>query len=169
VAHSTADRPSLGLAPTRVSQAESARIAGVNPGRGLPQSALPRELAHRLALGLEGVILALLAAATAEDEDAGPPVTLPPEELYGAFKAKERDLLMVGARYCPRRAVLILYSAPGDRWEVPRAWILDPRASSRTGPDFSRLALTDYGQTVVLGEFELATDALDEKFLTPKR
>jgi hypothetical protein len=167
MASSSSDRPNSDRTPTRVSLAESTRIAGLNPGGGLPRSALSRALAERLDLGLTGAILSLLAECPAVDKDAAPPVTLPPQELFGAFRAKSRDRLMVGARYCAHRAVLVLYSASGEHWVVPRAWVMDPQARSRTRPDFSRLALTDHGQTLVLGEFEMGTDALDERFRTP--
>lgn len=85
-------------------------------------------------------------------------VFLPVDELAEALGAEDRDELFVAGVVTPW--VIVLYRGDFSPLFVPREWF-----RSRPGaPDFSKLALTDYGQTVKLGDYEVAADALLYEF-----
>jgi hypothetical protein len=88
--------------------------------------------------------------------------TLTQEELLEAFKAPNRARLVIGATYSPKTASLTLYTAAFERIEVPVSWFKARPASPPV--ELSRLAVGDYGQTLLLGEFEVCVDALLDDF-----
>jgi hypothetical protein len=81
---------------------------------------------------------------------------LPPSELVEALGADNRADLIVGGQVTPND--LLLYRGNLEPLTVPRSWF-----TSRPGalkPHFTQFAVADYGQTVQLGEYEAATDAI---------
>ncbi len=84
--------------------------------------------------------------------------TLPPRELAEVLASEDRhDLFVAGFVDLPTET-LTLYRGDFEKLSVPLSIFM----SSGTGvePDPSALELNDYGQTVRLGEYEAATDAI---------
>lgn len=80
------------------------------------------------------------------------------DELAEALSAPNReDLFVAGAVSACDRAVL-LYRGTLDPVVVPFAWF--ERRQAAPAPDFTRLDLEDYGQTVRLGEYEASADVI---------
>jgi hypothetical protein len=77
-------------------------------------------------------------------------------ELVEVVTAPNRDDLIIGGTVDRADEVLVLYRGNLDRLAVPLRWF--ERRGIR--PDFERFEVTDFGQTVRLGEFEAATDAI---------
>ena len=78
-------------------------------------------------------------------------------ELVGVLSANNRGDLFVGGTVSPVEKVLILYRGSFDRLSVPLTWF---RRASDVEPDFDDFEVTDYGQTVRLGGFEVSADAI---------
>ncbi|MFO0967325.1 MAG: helix-turn-helix transcriptional regulator [Gemmataceae bacterium] len=83
---------------------------------------------------------------------------LPYEELAEVLAAKNRDDLFIGGFADRKTDTLILYRGNFDRLAVPTSIFKSPGTAAKPNP--SALALTDYGQTVCLGEYEAASDAI---------
>jgi hypothetical protein len=143
----------------RISREQSASIV-LEPGRGVPGSVLLAAMRSRLTPSdLSETFKAFMLAA--ENHEALSRVinaTLTKEELLEAFNAPNRAKLVIGATYSPQKASLTLYTAAFERIEVPTSWFKARPASPPV--ELSRLAVTDYGQTLRLGEFEVSVDAL---------
>jgi hypothetical protein len=84
--------------------------------------------------------------------------TLPYEELAEVLAAENRGDLFVGAFVDTTAATLTLYRGDFEALSVPLS-IFRPQAGG-PAPDPDRLEVTDYGQTVRLGEYEAAADAI---------
>lgn len=82
---------------------------------------------------------------------------LAPQELRDVLAAPEREDLFIGGFVSPCDDLVVLYRGTLEPLAVPFSWF-QRRPSAR--PDFQRLAVTDYGQTVSLGEWEVSTDAI---------
>jgi hypothetical protein len=87
---------------------------------------------------------------------------LPTDELVEVLGSAGRADLFIGAAVAPADAAVILYRGNLEPLVVPLVWF-------RTRPDgpklvVSDLAVTDSGQTVRLGDYEAATDAILYEF-----
>ncbi len=101
-------------------------------------------------------LLAALAAAF-DRVLAGPEVLLGWEDLAGALGSRDPEDLCIAARRLPRHGALVLWR--GDLRPMLVS-LEDARGRSPGRPDPRRLGLDDGGQTIVLGDFEVAFDAL---------
>ena len=91
---------------------------------------------------------------------------LPSEELSGALEAPNRADLFIGGQVT--RSDFLLYRGNLEPLTVPRSWFRARGGGPK--PDFNRFAVTDFGQTVRLGDYEAAADAIlyefDEEYRT---
>ena len=83
---------------------------------------------------------------------------LPPEELAEVVDAENRHELFVGGFVDPKTDTLILYRGDFERLSVPLSILKALGAGPK--PDPSALSFTDYGQTVRLGDYQAASDAI---------
>ncbi len=92
-------------------------------------------------------------------EDAG--MLLPPEEMAEVFASPHRNDLFIGGAVDAADRVLVLYRGDLESLVVPLGWF-----ARKGGPqaDASDFAVTDFGQTVRLGPFEAAADAILYEF-----
>jgi hypothetical protein len=86
---------------------------------------------------------------------------LPPDELAEAMADECAEDLFIGGVVDADDKALVLYRGNLDRLVVPLQWF-KPRPKAR--PDFVAFSVTDYGQTVRLGEYEAAADAILYEF-----
>jgi hypothetical protein len=87
---------------------------------------------------------------------------LPIDELADVLGSSHRADLFVGGAGALGDAVVILYRGNLEPVIVPLAWFRTRPGGPK--PDLNRLAVTDSGQTVRLGEYEAATDAILYEF-----
>lgn len=87
---------------------------------------------------------------------------LPLDELTEVLSSENRRDLLIGGEFIPARSEILLYRGDLEPITVPLSWF-SPRPGSPE-PDATRLAVTDYGQTVRLGEYEAAADAILYEF-----
>ncbi len=83
---------------------------------------------------------------------------LPYEELAEALNAPHRHDLFIGGFVDPKTETLILYRGDFDRIAVPLSLLKSLGDGPK--PDPTALAFTDFGQTVRLGDYEAANDAI---------
>lgn len=86
---------------------------------------------------------------------------LPIAELIEVLGADNRADLFVGGVVLTTQSAILLYRGNLEPITIPLDWF-----ASRPGslPDVSKVAVTDYGQTVRLGDYEAATDAILYEF-----
>jgi hypothetical protein len=89
---------------------------------------------------------------------AGTARILPVDELIDVLNSPDRADLFVAITADPVDRLLILYRGNLDRLVVPFDWFVTPTPA--VTPDFDDWALLDYGQTVRLGDYEAAADAI---------
>jgi len=87
---------------------------------------------------------------------------LPIDELADVLGSSHRADLFVGGAGAPGDAAVILYRGNLEPVIVPLPWFRARPGGPK--PDLDRLAVTDFGQTVRLGEYEAATDAILYEF-----
>ncbi len=87
---------------------------------------------------------------------------LPHDELADVLGSPNREDLFVGGSIAPADAAVILYRGSLEPLVVPLTWFRARPGGPK--PDTARLAITDYGQTVRLGAYEAATDAILYEF-----
>jgi hypothetical protein len=87
---------------------------------------------------------------------------LPTDELVDVLGSPNREDLFVGAAVAPADAAVILYRGSLEPLVVPLTWFRARPGGPR--PDAASLAITDSGQTVRLGNYEAATDAILYEF-----
>ncbi|MBW3543098.1 MAG: helix-turn-helix domain-containing protein [Planctomycetes bacterium] len=87
---------------------------------------------------------------------------LPPEELGEALAADNRVDLFIGGSVDPATATVTLWRGNLEPLMVPFA-AFEPSGDG-TQPDFDEFAVTDSGQTIRLGDYEAAADALLYEF-----
>jgi hypothetical protein len=92
---------------------------------------------------------------------------LPPEELAEVLGAPNREDLFVGGAVAPADGAVILYRGSLEPVVVPVAWFRARPGGPK--PNVASLAITDYGQTVRLGDYEAASDAILYEFDTGSR
>jgi hypothetical protein len=87
---------------------------------------------------------------------------LEPHELVEAMADESADDLFIGGVVDLDDRALVLYRGNLDQLVVPLSWFRSrPR---RPRPDFEAFTVTDFGQTVQLGEYEAAADAILYEF-----
>jgi DNA-binding Xre family transcriptional regulator len=86
----------------------------------------------------------------------------PLDELIPILDSPQRKDLFVGGVVDSIDRVLILYRGDLDRVVVPFNWFTEMPATVE--PAFDALEIIDYGQTVRLGSYEAATDAILYEF-----
>jgi hypothetical protein len=84
------------------------------------------------------------------------------DELADVLGSPNRDELFVGVAVAPADAAVILYRGNLEPLIVPLAWFRTRPGGPKADP--TNLAITDSGQTVRLGEYEAATDAILYEF-----
>ena len=87
---------------------------------------------------------------------------LPPEELVRALTSSNREDLFIGGAVDKERGVVLLYRGTVDPLVVPLSWFSNRASETKVDPD--RFDVADYGQTVKLGAFEAAADAILYEF-----
>jgi len=87
---------------------------------------------------------------------------LPTEELIEVLESDNREDLLIGGVVIPTRSEILLYRGSLEPITIPIEWFT--ARSSLAKPDVAKFAITDYGQTVRLGDYEAATDALLYEF-----
>ena len=83
-------------------------------------------------------------------------------ELAEVLSSANRADLFIGAAVARADAAVILYRGNLEPLVVPLSWFHERPEGSR--PDLSDVAVTDFGQTVRLGDYEAATDAILYEF-----
>ncbi len=86
---------------------------------------------------------------------------LPPGEIAEVFASPHRDDLFIGGAVDATDRVLVLYRGNLEPFVVPLAWFTRPGGPRAEPDDFE---VTDFGQTVRLGSFEAASDAVLYEF-----
>lgn len=87
---------------------------------------------------------------------------LPAEELLETLAAENREDLFIGGSVDPSSQTITLWRGSLEPLIVPFAAF--EVSGDGTAPDFRRFSVTDSGQTVRLGEYEAAADALLYEF-----
>ena len=87
---------------------------------------------------------------------------LPIHELADVLASPDRADLFVGGAGASSDAAVILYRGNLEPLIVPLAWFRARPGGPK--PHLNRLAVTDFGQTVRLGDYEAATDAILYEF-----
>ena len=83
---------------------------------------------------------------------------LPRAELLSVLASPNRDELFIGGSVDPEDHVAVLYRGNLEPVVVPLTWFQVSGDGVR--PDPSRFTITDFGQTVKLGDYEAATHAI---------
>jgi hypothetical protein len=83
---------------------------------------------------------------------------LPTDDLTDVLASPNREDLFVGAAFALGDAAVVLHRGNLEPLVVPLAWFRARPGGPR--PDPSRLAIADSGQTVRLGDYEAAADAI---------
>jgi hypothetical protein len=146
-------------------------IAPSVPAMQLLIDALPRRpVGDQRLLSLEGVdgsrhgLLHVLFRFVVSAEEGVR--LLPVDELAEVLGSAYREDLFIGVAFARADASAVLYRGNLEPLVVPLSWFRQrPRGPEA---DVSELAVTDFGQTVRLGAYEAATDAIlyefDEEF-----
>jgi hypothetical protein len=88
---------------------------------------------------------------------------LEPTELAEVLVAPNRADLFIGGTVDTKEQAVVLYRGTIDPVVVPLAWFVG-QGSKAPKPDPLAFSVSDYGQTVRLGEFEAASDAILYEF-----
>lgn len=92
------------------------------------------------------------------NRDTKPIAVLAPEELSEALASPRRGQLAVQAQWNPLRKTLCVVMGDGNVIRAPLARLV--RRTSPTRPDPRKLSIIDYGQTICLGDYQVAVDGL---------
>jgi DNA-binding XRE family transcriptional regulator len=112
---------------------------------------------------LSGARRVLFDALFAVVVEPGQGITLlPSEELREVLAATNREDLFIGVRVILEDDILVLFRGDLRSLIVPLSAFKAQRRGPK--PDPARPAVTDYGQTIRLGDFEIAADALLYEF-----
>jgi len=87
---------------------------------------------------------------------------LPTRELLEVLASPDRADRFIGGAVAENTESVVLYRGTLDPVVVPKAWFV-PRPKGPK-PDFGDLEVIDFGQTVRLGEYEAASDAILYEF-----
>lgn len=83
---------------------------------------------------------------------------LPLEELAEVLDSPRRDELFIGGVVDRQDRVVVLYRGTLEPLLVPAGWFTP--SGNGTAPDFGDFEVTDFGQTVRLGDYEASVDAI---------
>jgi len=106
-----------------------------------------------------GLLHAIFRFVVSADEGVS---LLPTDELADVLGSPHREDLFVGAAIATDDAAVVLYRGSLDPLVVPLAWFRVRHGGPRADP--SRLSVSDFGQTVRLGDYQAATDAVLYEF-----
>jgi hypothetical protein len=106
-----------------------------------------------------GLLHAIFRFVVSTDEGAR---LLPSDELAEVLGSPRREDLFLGATVASDDAAVILYRGSLEPVVVPLVWFRARPGGPKA--DSSRLAIEDFGQTVRLGDYEAATDAVLYEF-----
>ena len=83
---------------------------------------------------------------------------LPPDELYETLNAPNKANLFIGGEVDHEKEEILLWRGDLSAFRVP----FDAFKPSGAGlkPNFKSFSITDYGQTIKLGRYEAASDAV---------
>ncbi len=87
---------------------------------------------------------------------------LPNEELAEVLVSPNREELFIGGAYDQTGDAVLLYRGNVEPLVVPRAWFANQNSKAKV--NVRALEVTDYGQTVRLGEFEASADSILYEF-----
>jgi hypothetical protein len=87
---------------------------------------------------------------------------LTPEELAEVIADERADDLFIGGVVDADDQALVLYRGNLDRLVIPLSWFKSRPKGPR--PDFAAFTVTDFGQTIHLGEYEAGADAILYEF-----
>ncbi len=87
---------------------------------------------------------------------------LPQAELAEVMASNHAEDLFIGGAVDREDRALVLYRGNLDRVVIPFSWFRARRGGPR--PDFDAFGVTDFGQTVQLGSYEAAADAILYEF-----
>jgi len=87
---------------------------------------------------------------------------LDPSEMIDVLTSEEKRDLFIGGTVDPKEGAVVLYRGNLDPLVVPLSWFT--AGANSPIADESQFAVTDGGQTVRLGEFEAASDAILYEF-----
>jgi hypothetical protein len=87
---------------------------------------------------------------------------LPIEELAEVFASPDRDELFIGGIVDQQDRIVVLYRGNMEPLLVPATWF-EPSGNG-VEPDFTNFEVTDFGQTIRLGPYEAAADAILYEF-----
>ena len=87
---------------------------------------------------------------------------LPTTELFEVLNSPNRADLVIGAAVATGDSAVVLIRGNLERLVVPLHWFRPRPTGPR--PDTNRFSIADHGQTIRLGEYEAATDALLYEF-----
>jgi helix-turn-helix protein len=87
---------------------------------------------------------------------------LPIDELAEVLGSDKRADLFIGGEVISGRSEILFYRGNLEPITVPLGWFT-PRPGS-PDPDAAQFAVTGYGQTVCLGDYEASTDAILYEF-----
>lgn len=93
---------------------------------------------------------------------AAPEGCLPPDELAEALTAENSADLFIAGSVDPSTQTIALWRGNLDLLTVPFSAF--ENSADGVAPDFERFSVTDHGQTVRLGDYEAATDAVLYEF-----
>lgn len=83
---------------------------------------------------------------------------LEPAELAEALQADERDDLFIGGSVAASTRTITLWRGDLEPLTVP--FTAFPKSGDGIKPDFSKFGVSDFGQTIRLGDYEAAADAV---------
>ena len=86
---------------------------------------------------------------------------LPIDELVQILRSENRQDFVIGGKVLPDRS-LLLYRGDLEPVKVPLSWFI-PRPGDPE-PDPTRFSVANYGQSLHLGEYEVAIDAVLRAF-----
>jgi hypothetical protein len=115
-------------------------------------------LLHSATTARRELLHALFRVVVAPDDGVR---LLPADELTDVMMDQNAADLLIGGVVDTDDKALVLYRGNLDRLVVPLQWF---RSGPKARPDFAAFAVTDHGQTVKLGDYEAATDAILYEF-----
>lgn len=89
---------------------------------------------------------------------------LPLPDLLEVLLAPNRDELFLGGAYDRVEKSVILYRGNMEPLVVPAAWFHSSSGAGRARVELDRLSVTDHGQTLCLGDHEIAAEAVLYEF-----
>jgi hypothetical protein len=98
---------------------------------------------------------ALFKSVVVRDEGAR---MLGVDDIAEVLAAENKEDLLIGGRVNAKDKVIVVYRGDLSRLVVPFSVFRSHRGGTK--PDFEDFKITDYGQTIKLGDYEASTDAV---------